>query len=344
MKRYINALVVTVSAAALFACGGGKASEDAADNKLSETEIAATKAPETDIENEVAAAQPQDDAETEAEKAAAEAARVAAAAEALKTTQAFLDENALREGVTVTPTGLQYEVIEAGVASGDTAKMGDMVEIHFVGKFANGEEFASSRAQGAAASFPIAQGLMPGMREGLQLMRVGDRTRFTMPPSLAFGERGTPDGRIGPNEAVIYEVELVKVSNPERNLEEAQKWLTENAKREQIKSTESGLQYEVVSTGPEEGTNPAATDVVRVHYRGTLTDGTEFDSSYSRGEPTEFPLNRVIKGWTEGLQLMRPGDKYKFYIHPDLAYGPAGSGPIGPNEALIFEVELLEIK
>ena len=342
MKPIINALFITASALALLACGGGKASEDAAEVSASETDV--TETISSEAKPEEAANPSQDQGETEAEKAAAEAARVVQAAEALKKTQAFLDENALREGVTVTPTGLQYEVLEAGVATGETAKLGDMVEIHFVGKHMDGEEFVSSRAQGAAASFPVAQGLMPGMREGLQLMRVGDRTRFTMPPTLAFGERGTPDGRIGPNEAIIYEVELVKVSNPERNLEEAQKWLTENAKREQIKKTESGLQYEVVSTGPEEGTNPAATDVVRVHYRGTLTDGTEFDSSYSRGEPTEFPLNRVIKGWTEGLQLMRPGDKYKFYIHPDLAYGASGSGPIGPNEALIFEVELLEIK
>jgi FKBP-type peptidyl-prolyl cis-trans isomerase FkpA len=118
-------------------------------------------------------------------------------------------------------------------------------------------------------------------------------------------------------------------------------YLAENAQKEGVTVTESGLQYEVIEAG--EGASPQATDTVTVHYKGTLIDGTEFDSSYGRGEPTSFPLNRVISGWTEGLQLMQEGAKYRFVIPSELAYGARGQGAITPNSTLIFEVELLEV-
>jgi len=125
------------------------------------------------------------------------------------------------------------------------------------------------------------------------------------------------------------------------NIQEGEAFLAENGAREEVVTTASGLQYEVI----EEGTGPApvATDVVKVHYHGTLLNGTVFDSSVDRGEPAEFPLNRVIPGWTEGLQLMTVGSKYKFYIPYQIAYGERGSGQIEPFSALVFEVELLEI-
>lgn len=125
--------------------------------------------------------------------------------------------------------------------------------------------------------------------------------------------------------------------------EEGQQFLAENAKRPEVTTTESGLQYEVLKEG--DGPKPEATDKVTVHYHGTLVDGTVFDSSVERGQPATFPLNGVIKGWTEGLQYMPVGSKYKFYIPSDLAYGPRGAGgKIGPNATLIFEVELLSIE
>ena len=124
---------------------------------------------------------------------------------------------------------------------------------------------------------------------------------------------------------------------------EAAEFLASNGARDGVTTVDSGLQYEVITEG--EGPKPAVTDTVSVHYRGTLLDGTEFDSSYSRGTPATFPLNRVIAGWTEGLQLMSVGSKYKLFIPADLGYGVQGSPPkIGPGAALIFEVELLEIK
>jgi len=123
---------------------------------------------------------------------------------------------------------------------------------------------------------------------------------------------------------------------------EGDAFLAENAQREGVHTTESGLQYEVISTG--EGEKPSASATVRTHYRGTLIDGTEFDSSYSRNEPTEFPVNGVIAGWTEALQLMTVGSKWKLFIPYNLAYGERGAGgAIGPFQALIFEIELLEI-
>jgi FKBP-type peptidyl-prolyl cis-trans isomerase FkpA len=127
----------------------------------------------------------------------------------------------------------------------------------------------------------------------------------------------------------------------EKNKAEGEQWLKENAQKEGIIVTASGLQYRVLTEGT--GPKPNPTDTVTVHYKGTLIDGTEFDSSYSRGEPASFPLNRVIAGWTEGLQLMSKGAKYKFFIPSNLGYGERGQGSvIGPNSVLVFEVELLD--
>ena len=125
--------------------------------------------------------------------------------------------------------------------------------------------------------------------------------------------------------------------------ERAEKFLMENKAKEGVKTLPSGLQYKVIKDG--DGKTPKLTDTVVTHYRGTLLDGTEFDSSYKRNEPAEFPVNRVIKGWTEALQLMKEGSKWMLYIPPNLAYGERGAGrAIGPNETLVFEIELLKVK
>jgi len=126
------------------------------------------------------------------------------------------------------------------------------------------------------------------------------------------------------------------------NLAQGKAFLAENAKKEGVRTLPSGLQYQVLAEGG--GEPPAASDSVTVHYRGTLIDGEEFDSSYARGQPATFPLDGVISGWTQGLQLMRPGAKYRLFVPPELAYGERGGGPkIGPNSTLVFEVELLSV-
>ncbi len=132
-----------------------------------------------------------------------------------------------------------------------------------------------------------------------------------------------------------------RVKDAEENKKKGEEFLAQNKAKEGVKTTESGLQYRVLTEG--KGSRPKATDTVSVHYSGKLIDGTEFDSSYKRNEPAQFELNSVIKGWTEGLQLMTAGSKYELVIPSELAYGPMGNQAIPGNSVLIFEVELLSV-
>jgi FKBP-type peptidyl-prolyl cis-trans isomerase FklB len=138
------------------------------------------------------------------------------------------------------------------------------------------------------------------------------------------------------------QAETMKILS-EKNKAEGEKFLAENAKKEGVKVLPSGLQYKEITPGT--GKSPKTADTVTTHYKGTLTDGTEFDSSYKRGEPATFPVSGVIPGWTEALQLMKEGAKWQLFVPPNLAYGEKGAGQvIGPNATLIFEVELLTVK
>ncbi len=144
-------------------------------------------------------------------------------------------------------------------------------------------------------------------------------------------------------EALNAHMEKMFTKESEGNKAKGQDYLKANSEKEGVQVTASGLQYSVITAG--DGDKPKATDEVTVHYRGTLIDGTEFDSSYSRGSPASFALNQVIPGWTEGVQLMNVGSKFHFVIPYELGYGERGAGgSIGPFETLIFEVELLDIK
>ncbi|MEL7489248.1 MAG: FKBP-type peptidyl-prolyl cis-trans isomerase [Pseudomonadota bacterium] len=302
-----------------------------------------------DVENQEsasdasAAAEAEAAADANAPSAAPELDLEKMAAENLAAAEKFLAENASKENVKVTESGLQYVVLEEGPENGFSPSPDDLVQVHYAGTFLDGREFDSSRGRGAAAQFKLGQ-VIPGWIEGVQLMSEGDRFRFFIPPALAYGENGA--GPIEPNSALIFDVELIKVVDAKRNLEAAEKFLAENAKKDGVKTTESGLQYEIISEGPDDGAVPNDASKVKVHYVGTLVNGTEFDSSIARGVPAEFPVGGVIAGWTEGLQLMSTGDKFRFFIHPELAYGetPRPGGAIGPNDALIFEVELLDVQ
>ena len=176
-------------------------------------------------------------------------------------------------------------------------------------------------------------------------------------PNLDEFFQGIKDGisggktRFDENEAIEKIRDAFNALNEEKEAEAMQKeseviqkgieFLAENSKKPGVTITSTGLQYEVITE--TNGAKPSASDVVRVHYEGRLIDGTVFDSSYEWGTPVEFPLNNVIPGWTEGLQLMGVGSKYKFYIPSELAYGSRGAGPIPPFSPIIFDVELLEI-
>jgi FKBP-type peptidyl-prolyl cis-trans isomerase FklB len=148
-------------------------------------------------------------------------------------------------------------------------------------------------------------------------------------------------------QAVLQKVQQQRAAEAQKtadeNLRKGQEFLSANGKKAGVKTLPSGLQYKVIRAGT--GKSPKATDTVKVDYRGTLINGTEFDSSYKRGQPATFPVNGVIKGWQEALQLMKEGAKWQIYVPAELAYGPRGAGgQIGPNETLIFDVELLQIK
>jgi FKBP-type peptidyl-prolyl cis-trans isomerase FklB len=151
--------------------------------------------------------------------------------------------------------------------------------------------------------------------------------------------------KILPEEANKILEEFIGKANASKggdNLEEGLRFLAENAKKEGVTELPSGLQFQILNEG--DGDMPKATDKVRCHYHGTLTDGTVFDSSVERGQPADFPVNGVIQGWVEALQLMSTGSKWRLFIPSELAYGQQGAGgAIGPNTALIFDVELLEI-
>ncbi len=170
-----------------------------------------------------------------------------------------------------------------------------------------------------------------------------DMVAFNMAVSDVFGPDSVQISEKDANEILRTYFTGLKEKQGEAKKKEGEEFLLANAKKEGIKTTESGLQYEILKEGT--GEMPKLTDKVKTHYHGTLIDGTVFDSSVQRGEPISFPVNGVIKGWTEALQLMKVGAKWKLYIPYDLAYGERGAGAqIPPYSALIFEVELLDIE
>jgi len=186
-------------------------------------------------------------------------------------------------------------------------------------------------------------------------MQMGEQLSNAFPNvSLTAALAGIEDAFIGTDPQVdpaeinaafqIIQQQLKELSahNATQYAADGEAFLQQNAERESVTVLPSGLQYEIIEAG--DGDKPSASSTVRTHYRGTLIDGTEFDSSYSRNQPTEFPVNGVIAGWTEALQLMPVGAKWKLYIPYQLAYGEQGAGgAIGPYQALIFDIELLDI-
>ncbi len=237
---------------------------------------------------------------------------------------------------------------------GAKPRKGDMVTVNFKVMLMDGTVLFDSWERGEPVSFEFGKQFdTQGLVEGVSLMKEGEKAHLVVPSKLAFGQYGRP-GLVDPYSPILYDVELLEVKDAEemkreairemaKNEKESQAFLSQNATREGVVVLPSGLQYKVLKSGDGKK-SPSASSRVKVHYTGTLIDGTTFDSSVERGRPSEFNVGGVIKGWTEALQIMKEGDKWQLFIPADLAYGAKGAGKlIKPNMALIFEVELLEI-
>ena len=237
---------------------------------------------------------------------------------------------------TKTPSGLATKIIVKGKGGGHPGPY-DRITVHYTGWTSAGRMFDSSIPNDEPTTRALNTAIA-GWVEGVQLMVKGEKRRFWIPADLAYGERSTrPNAPAGP---LVFDIELLDfVSMPEP----PQVPVDVAAAPEDAKKTSSGLAYKVIKRGKSKQ-RPAASSTVEVHYSGWTPDGKMFDSSVERGKPTSFALDSVIKGWTEGVQLMAVGDKARFWIPGKLAYGdkPARAGaPAGP---LVFDIELLAIK
>ncbi|HTJ82049.1 MAG TPA: FKBP-type peptidyl-prolyl cis-trans isomerase [Polyangiaceae bacterium] len=236
---------------------------------------------------------------------------------------------------TKTSSGLAYKNITKGTGT-EHPTAEDKVTVHYTGWTADGNMFDSSKKRGQPATFPL-NGVIKGWTEGVQLMVVGDTTRFWIPAELAYG--ATPKRPGAPSGQLTFDIELIEIKKtpPPPPVPEDVKEAPKTAKK-----TKSGIAYRVLTKGT--GTkHPTEKDRVQVNYSGWTTDGKMFDSSVTRGEPATFPLSGVIKGWTEGVQLMVEGEKTRFWIPADLAYGDKPQRPGAPSGMLVFDIELLKI-
>jgi FKBP-type peptidyl-prolyl cis-trans isomerase len=236
---------------------------------------------------------------------------------------------------TVTESGLAFKVLSS--QGGDARPSVDAtVEVHYTGWTTDGKRFDSSLERGATTEFPL-KGVIPGWTEGVQHMAKGDLFRFWIPGALAYGE--TPRRPGAPAGTLVFDVELIDFVEPPR-LDAPE---DVSAPPASAATTASGLAYSVLTPGTGEH-HPTAQSRVTVHYSGWTTDGQMFDSSVLRGSPATFPLSGVIAGWTEGVQLMVIGEKTRFWIPADLAYGDPPKRPGAPAGMLVFDIELLEVQ
>lgn len=238
------------------------------------------------------------------------------------------------EGAEKSESGLAWVVLKPG--EGDQKpEPEDKVTVHYTGWTADGKMFDSSEARKRPATFGVNR-VIKGWTEALQMMTKGEKRRVWIPANLAYGE--TPRRPGAPAGQLTFDVELLDILSPPKVPEDVA------SPPADAKKTESGLAYKVLHEGKPDGKKPTEKSSVTVHYSGWTKDGKMFDSSISRGRPATFRVTGVIKGWTEGLQLMKEGAKYRLWIPGDLAYGAEPQRPGQPSGQLTFDVELLEVK
>jgi FKBP-type peptidyl-prolyl cis-trans isomerase len=232
-----------------------------------------------------------------------------------------------------TASGLATKVLTPGKGKEHPAGT-DRVKVDYTGWTTDGKMFDSSVARGTPTTFGVGE-VIPGWTEALKLMVTGEKRRLWIPAKLAYGDHPQMGG--APSGDLTFDVELLDIVKPPTTPEDVK------APPKSAKKTASGLYYRVLTPGTGK-VHPTATSRVTVHYSGWTTDGKMFDSSVARGEPTTFPLNGVVKGWTEGVELMVVGEKTRFWIPPDLAYGDKPQRPGAPSGELVFDIELLNIQ
>ena len=233
----------------------------------------------------------------------------------------------------VTASGLALKVLTPGTGK-DHPGQTDRVSVHYSGWTKDGKMFDSSVARGAPTTFGVGE-VIPGWTEALKLMVVGEKARLWIPGKLAYGDHPQMGG--APSGDLVFDVELLDIVRPPATPDDVK------AAPKTAKKTESGLAYRVLKAGTGK-IHPTASNRVTVHYSGWTTDGKLFDSSVARGEPATFSLGGVIKGWTEGVQLMVVGEKTRFWIPGALAYGDTPKRPGAPAGMLVFDIELLNIQ
>lgn len=247
-----------------------------------------------------------------------------------------------QDEIITTPSGLQYVMTKKG--DGIKPKKGDKVVVHYTGKLTDGSVFDSSVERGKPFSFKLGAGqVIKGWDEGIALLQVGGKATFTIPPELGYGKRGSPPV-IPADATLIFDVELMDVVEKVAPKPKVVPIPFDVEGKETV-TTKSGLQYIMVKEGM--GVQPESGKQVFVHYTGYLDDGSIFDSSIERGQPLPFKLGagQVIKGWDEGVALLKVGGKARLIIPSGLAYGERGHpGLIPPNATLTFDVELVDVK
>lgn len=252
--------------------------------------------------------------------------------------EAFYQDFCKMPGVTTTPSGLAYQILQLG--TGPMIDRLRTLRCHYSGRLTNGVLFGSSAQEGAPLVFPVTS-VIPGWQEGLLLMPIGSSFRFVLPPHLAYGT-SSEDNR-APSGYLLFDIELLGLKLSPRETEQAQlDYYRKFVAQPNVSTTLSGLAFQVLR--PAEGKRPRKGGTVRIYYTGRQVDDTVFDAVEPPSKPVEVSLDKTLPGWAEGLSLMAVGARYRFVLPPDLGYGPYQPDSSRPTGVLVFDLEMVDIR